>query len=377
MNRPSFHARPTHALLLLVATVFVVARFIDAPSAHAAGPLDPPAGPVAPTPGPEPRTPISATTTPGDANNLYRITLPGSYYLTGNINAASKSAIAVAADNVTIDLAGFTITGTGSTPSTGIVSSGSLRRALVVRNGNINSFNGYGLSGDFRDSRFEDLAFNANKLGSLEIFQSLDCIASRIRVTAGIGEAGIQFLGSARIEDCIVDGGHSGIFVGSNSVVTGCVVSNQSSTGIKISGGLVENCSVHTTTGSSSYSDAGIYAGAGTAVRACSIRNVITAGVFIDGASSVENCLISQCAKGIASSQFSGGSMRIEGNEFNDCTGTAIDLPFGKHMVIGNRLRGNAANINANASVVLGEVVICGPGALPAAAANPTANLVW
>ena len=50
-----------------------------------AGDLDPPVGPVAPTPGPEPRTPVNATNTPGDATSVYRITAPGSYYLTGNL----------------------------------------------------------------------------------------------------------------------------------------------------------------------------------------------------------------------------------------------------------------------------------------------------
>ena len=54
-----------------------------------AGPLTPPAGPVAPTPGPEPRIPINATNTPGDADSLFRITQPGSYYLTGNLLGAS------------------------------------------------------------------------------------------------------------------------------------------------------------------------------------------------------------------------------------------------------------------------------------------------
>ena len=45
----------------------------------------PPAGPVASTPGPEPRTAVNAASTPGDADSLYRITQPGSYYLTENL----------------------------------------------------------------------------------------------------------------------------------------------------------------------------------------------------------------------------------------------------------------------------------------------------
>src|SRR5262245_48602298 len=81
-----------------------------------AGDLGPPAGPVAPTMKPltevEPRIAINATNTPGDADSLYRITQPGSYYLTGNVQGvASKSALEIDASGVTVDLMGFTLEG--------------------------------------------------------------------------------------------------------------------------------------------------------------------------------------------------------------------------------------------------------------------------
>src|SRR3954470_21985484 len=76
-----------------------------------AGPLNPPAGAVAPTmktlQDVEPRTPIQSLS--GSAAASYVITQPGSYYLTGNIvRTPNKHGIQVLADNVTIDLAGFT-----------------------------------------------------------------------------------------------------------------------------------------------------------------------------------------------------------------------------------------------------------------------------
>ena len=67
------------------------------------GPLTPPAGPVASSMKPlsevEPRIAVSAANTPGDGANLFRITQPGSYYLTGNVaGVAGKNGISIEAD---------------------------------------------------------------------------------------------------------------------------------------------------------------------------------------------------------------------------------------------------------------------------------------
>src|SRR5438067_2486739 len=52
----------------------------------------------------EPRQPISAIG--------YNITAPGSYYFTTNLTGGTNG-IVIASDNVTIDLNGFTLTGSG------------------------------------------------------------------------------------------------------------------------------------------------------------------------------------------------------------------------------------------------------------------------
>src|SRR5687767_7622300 len=81
-----------------------------------AGPLDPPDGPITSTyktlTEVEPRIAVNAQNTPGDANSLFRITQPGSYYLTGNITGVpNKNGVYIFGHRVTLDLNGFTVDG--------------------------------------------------------------------------------------------------------------------------------------------------------------------------------------------------------------------------------------------------------------------------
>ena len=109
-----------------------------------AGPLNPPAGPIAPTPGPEPRIPINATTTPGDADSVFRITESGSYYLTSNHTGQSgKALIEIANRNITIDLSGYTIFGVPGSLD-GIRSPIAFGN-ITIRNGFIFAFGGAGV----------------------------------------------------------------------------------------------------------------------------------------------------------------------------------------------------------------------------------------
>lgn len=79
----------------------------------------------------DPRTRI-----PGGSNNFV-ISSSGSYVLTGNLTVADSDGIQINADNVTLDLNGYTITCTGgSSPGSGVLINGS-RENVTVRNGNI------------------------------------------------------------------------------------------------------------------------------------------------------------------------------------------------------------------------------------------------
>ena len=123
---------------LKLAVLALVSAFILQPSSlPAQGSLTPP-GPPAPTMKTltqvEPRTAIT--------NLPYTIGNSGSYYLTGP-HSSTNSGITVAANDVTLDLMGFTITGPSATNWPGVFVAGGtdvMLRNIVVKNGGISQF---------------------------------------------------------------------------------------------------------------------------------------------------------------------------------------------------------------------------------------------
>src|SRR5436190_2248196 len=91
----------------------ITIQLVAATAAFAQGSLTPPGAP-APTMKTldeidaklEKRTPISSVP--------FTISASGSYYLTGNLAVTTGTAITISADNVTLDLNGFTISSTAS-----------------------------------------------------------------------------------------------------------------------------------------------------------------------------------------------------------------------------------------------------------------------
>jgi len=84
----------------------------------------------------DPRTAISSTRT---------ISSPGSYYLTGDLQTSSgnSNAIHIDADNVTLDLMGFSLIGRDSGTGNGILISG--QKNVEIRNGTVRDFGGCGI----------------------------------------------------------------------------------------------------------------------------------------------------------------------------------------------------------------------------------------
>jgi hypothetical protein len=152
----------------------------------------------------EPRTDV--LTLPSNSSAQYVISAPGSYYLTTNIlgiPSASKVAIRIEANNVTLDLNGFALIGNGSLWS-GIWlygPSGSGATNVAVFNGTVTGWYNAGVWADGSENcRFERLILSNN------------------------GQEGLRGASDSQVINCLVQangtrGVYAGISVGSRCYV--------------------------------------------------------------------------------------------------------------------------------------------------------------
>ncbi len=255
----------------------------------------------------DPRTPINAVHTPGDADSVFRIDQPGSYYLEANLaGEAGKSGIEIAADDVRIDLMGFRLRG-GADSSSAIVVNAT-QRGLTILNGTITEWGWFGVDGLLAfQTRVRDLEITHCQLG------------------------GIKLAADAKVELCRVH--HtpaSGIFVGNRSTVSDSTVQNAQH-GIRVgTSSLVEDCIVD------DILLKGIDVGFRSTVRGSVANNCDGGAIHLDGDSSVISCTASRSLVGI----FSFGDVRVIDSTMtnNDSDGVRID----SGLVRGCTIRGNA-----------------------------------
>jgi hypothetical protein len=147
----------------------------------------------------QPCTPIDTTHTPGDPTNQFIISTSGSYCLTGDVSGTSgKNGIAIAADNITLDLNGFSLLGAASSLS-GVVVSGA-RQNIVIYNGIARGWGRNGIdAGGATSAQLTRLQVSGNGGAGLIAGASTivrDCVA------AGNTGDGIRVTGRAtRVED--------------------------------------------------------------------------------------------------------------------------------------------------------------------------------
>ncbi len=241
-----------------------------------AGPLNPPPGPISSTPGPEPRIPVDQTNTPGSSTAIFRITQPGSYYLTGNVLGQSgKAGIEIFADSVTLDLMGFELSGVPGSLSGIRTLSPFFRQNITVRNGVVAGWGGGGLSLTHAPSDVGSvsgiIARNNTGVGISvgDYFTVSHCVARNN------SSDGIRAQRNCLITHCISNA-NSGLGLSSNfySALSHCVSSNN--TGIGISVAFSSN--VTACTSNNNESD-GIVCSSNCTVTACTATSNDDAGI--------------------------------------------------------------------------------------------------
>lgn len=278
-----------------------------------AGPLDPPTGPVAPTyktlTEVEPRTAINATTTPGDADSVFRITQRGSYYLTGNITGVlGKHGIEIAADDVSIDLCGFSIL--GAPGSFAGVFVGEFHSGLQIRGGTVSNWGFSGIStSSVQNMLVESLIAESN------------------------GDYGIECELNAVVRFCIASGnGRAGIRVGWASVVQECVAASNRLNGIDAyEGCTVRGCSVKSNTG------VGIDAGGACSLTACAAEGNTGAGIEAGYGSTLESCIA-----------FTNGGAGLLVHDAVTVTRSTSHLNTGAGIAAGNECTIDSCSVNDN-----------------------------
>ena len=248
-----------------------------------AGPLNPPGGAVASTyktlTEVEPRIAINATNTPGGANSLYKITQPGSYYLTGNITVPNNSyAIEIAASNVTIDLNGFVV-GTAISVLNGVYSTAT---NTTLRNGVVRGFAGHGV--DLSNSGAVVEHVTVENCGSMGIrvgtrsFVS-DCL-SRSNTLYGVWAD----TGSRVVSTTVCDNGTVGIYVSSGGFAEDCVAFNNANDGFSTSdGAVIRNCTAYSNAGN------GFGVSWGITVTGCTAHSNAGHGFYFGSYCDIEN----------------------------------------------------------------------------------------
>jgi parallel beta-helix repeat protein len=285
-------SRSVRLFLAIAAGLFLVA-FILAPRLRAQGNLTPPGAPA-----PlfrtltqvEPRTPISSLP--------FTITAAGSYYFTTNLTGvAGSNGIVVGADNVTLDLRGFALTGVASSLN-GIITS---NQNLAVRDGTIRNWGSNGLQAvRARNSLFERLRVSNNQGNGLQAGP-----ASVVTACVAFSNTldGFQTGDGCVVRDCTASvNQRSGIVIGEKCLLVHSVAASNDVHGIVAVGGCVvlENLSV--ANGASGTTNA--------------------AGIFVAGV----------------------GGARIEGNNLFTNLTMGIRLLGGGNLVIRNSARMHATN---------------------------------
>lgn len=368
-----------------------------------AGDLNPPAGAIGPTMKPlsqiEPRIAISAATTPGDADSVFRIASPGSYYLTGEVLIPpGKRGIEISADDVTLDLNGFRIGGfAGTLEGIAVISESFNRKNIVVSNGVIRNVQGDGVRllpafiYDATSCRVESMTISdcggygirtgtsaiirnctvANSAFDNYYARSNTVIDSCTSLDAGF--TGIQTSGATVITRCNVSGsGQAGIETSNYCTISDCVSTFNDQEGIiGHDGTVIQGC-----TASHNERHGIVNYGRGGMIVHCTADSNTQDGIRVVGRTLVKNnaCNENGYVGGVgANISVDGNSNRIEGNHCAKAD-VGIEVIYDANVIVGNSCTENGVNWSIAANNVHGPIIDRRNPASPAVNGNTAAG---
>lgn len=307
-----------------------------------AGPLDPPAGPVAPTyktlAEVEPRIAVNATNTPGDADSLYRIAQPGSYYLTGNITGeTAQYGIEIAASGVTLDLMGHQLVGVAGALDGIAVTAGGVD--IAVLNGSIRAWPIIGLDANgTQNTRFENLRISGSGSYGLLAGDTASITGCTARSNAG---PGIGAGAGSTVTNCTARSNGTGFNLGTEAAISNCTAQQSSGTGFNIGfGSTISRCTARFS-GSN-----GFAISSGSIIEGCTAQSSTADGIRATGESVIRGNVCD--SNGANAGDGAGihatfGDNRIEGNS---CTRNdrGIDIDVAGNIVVRNTCSGNTIN---------------------------------
>ncbi|MCX6864983.1 MAG: right-handed parallel beta-helix repeat-containing protein, partial [Verrucomicrobia bacterium] len=232
---------------------------------HAQGPLTPPG-----VPAPmmktlaqvEARTPLPPLGFNPATDFPITISQAGSYYLTQNVTGVSgKHGIVISSGNVTLDLNGFTLQGSGADAGLMDGISGSSISNVVVRNGRIRSWAGRGVYlgtvAVVEDLNIENCGLDGIKLGEQAAVRRCRIGACALAPNSGYAIT-VQHL--SMVENCNAVGNSSGILVTYGCTVRDCSVTYSGRWGIRCGYENVIKSNLCDNNGTAATDGAGIYA---------------------------------------------------------------------------------------------------------------------
>lgn len=337
-------------------------------AAAIAGPITPPLGPVAPTgkttqevfdkvAAVESRIAINATNTPGDADSLFKITQPGSYYLTGNITGVvGKHGIEIVASGVTIDLNGFDLVGLpgmGAFDGVSVTVTGLTNIAIV--NGSVRDWGDEGvdlLTFAAVSSRVDNVRASGNAGNGLRIGNG--CAVTNC-VAYNNASNGINAGSGCTLKDCVAySNAINGLFVGQGCTLTSCTANLNTSDGIDADvGSTIVHCTAFSNGGN------GIDASSGSTVTDCTVRGNSLSGILCFSNCVVRNNTCDGNGAGTgdgAGILVTGSDSRIEGNNCADAD-RGIDVSTAGNIIIRNTCSGNTTDWVIAANNIYGPIV--------------------